>query len=186
VSQAPAPHARSLRIEGLQGTVDSARDLLQARAVPAVKQLPGFRGALWAADRGTGSAVAYFLHATRQDMDAAGPVANRLRQAMVEASGARVTEVREHEVIIETGGGLGGRATHLRIARLEVAPGVRAEVVERIRAQVSPSGAEGAVCLLALDGSVATWATLWNGRPAADRSRDTEEFEIIARAESPR
>ena len=202
-------HARSIRVESSPDRLDRLTEAIEKEAIPALYQFPGFQGAYWFADRSSGTGLGIFFYDSAERLSQTRDRAARLRDSIAEQTGAKFTEVKELEVIADTGRKIHTRASHARVSSIQGDPSRRAETVQHISESILPNlqrmdGFQGGVWLLDLGGGPSHAVTLWEGqasldqtRPRADQLRSqssaqigadvrgVEEFEIAARAEAP-
>ncbi len=90
---------------------------VRERILPAVRNIPGFSGALFLTDPQTGKALSITLWESERALRDSEEEANRLRQESAEASGETVAGVERYEVpILEvslSGGGERGLVDRL-------------------------------------------------------------------------
>jgi heme-degrading monooxygenase HmoA len=93
-------YARVSTFEGSPGAIDQEASTVEARVLPAARELEGFRGLIALADRGTGRAIGITLWESRQAMEASEEAADRLRQDTAGASDQRIAGVERYEVTV--------------------------------------------------------------------------------------
>ena len=89
------------RVTTIQGTPDQAEEairMIQEQVIPAARQLPGFKGGYWLADRNTGKGIGITLWESEDAMRASGERAAQLRNQSAQALGGTAI-VEEYEVI---------------------------------------------------------------------------------------
>ena len=91
--------ARVTTMQGPPDRIDEAARGLQERAVPFVRQLSGFKGAYWLADRESGKVVALALWESEEAMRASEAQIEQRRRESAQAVGAAILGVEEYEVI---------------------------------------------------------------------------------------
>lgn len=202
-------HARTVRTEGPPESYDRTRQLLDDQVIPALQQLPGFQGAYWVGSREAGKGIGFFFYSDADKLKETADRAQQLRGEAVQAAGGNITEVKEHEVVVDTGEKIHDSATHMRVTTLRADPGRRADGIARINDTVIPQSRQipgflGGFWLSTLDGREVLACTLWDGAASLEGSRPVtealrggaasatgsevvgvEEFEIVARAKTP-
>ena len=93
--------ARVTTLQGSPDRIDEAARGLQERAVPFVRQLSGFKGAYWLANRQTGKALAVGLWESEDAMRASEAQIEQSRRESAQAVGATIQSVEEYEVIAQ-------------------------------------------------------------------------------------
>ena len=93
--------ARVTTVQGSPDRVDEAARRIQEHAIPSVRQLPGFKGAYWLADRRTGKGLAVGLWESEEAMRASEAMIAQSRRESMEAIGATIQSVEEYEVIAQ-------------------------------------------------------------------------------------
>ena len=91
--------ARVTTIQGSPDRIDEAGRRIQEQAVPFVRQLSGFKGAYWLADRQTGKVLAVALWESEEAMRASEAQIEPRRRESALAVGAAILGVEEYEVI---------------------------------------------------------------------------------------
>ena len=92
------------RVTTMQGSPDQGDELarrFQEQAVPVVRQLSGFRGAYWLANRQTGTVLGVALWESEEAMRANETEIEPRRKATVQAVGAMLQSVEAYEVIAQ-------------------------------------------------------------------------------------
>jgi heme-degrading monooxygenase HmoA len=92
------------RVSTLQGPADRLEEgisMVNDQVIPRAKELEGFVGAYFLADRETGKTVAITLWDTEQHLRASEEAANRLRQDVAEATGDMIASVERFEVFAQ-------------------------------------------------------------------------------------
>jgi heme-degrading monooxygenase HmoA len=90
--------ARVATYEGTPVQVDQTVRNLRERGIPALAQLPGFRGGYWLVDRAAGKGMNLTLWASEAAVHASAAATERLREEGVRASGVRPTSVETFQV----------------------------------------------------------------------------------------
>jgi len=93
--------ARISRIEGSPEALDAVVANVNDEVIPGVKQMPGFAGAYFLADRETGRFLAMTLWDSEEQLRAGEEAANRLREGSASATGGTITGVERYEVIAQ-------------------------------------------------------------------------------------
>ena len=201
-------HARTVRSEGSPDVLEKFTELIQSQVVPTLNTYPGFAGAYWIVDREAGKGIAYFFYESADHLKETADRAGALRESIAEQTGSRVTEVKEHEVIADTGQKVHHDATHARVTTLRVDPARRQDGIDTVKSVVIPNaqklpGFLGGFWLN--DGAhQSSGVTLWDSQASLEGSRipvdrlrqdaaarsgaevlSVEEFEILARADTP-
>ena len=91
--------ARVTTIQGPPERIDEAARGLEERAVPFVRQLSGFKGAYWLADRQTGKVLSVAIWESEEVMRANETVVEQRRRETTQALGATIEDTAEYEVI---------------------------------------------------------------------------------------
>lgn len=200
-------HARTIRVHGDPSSLDRSVDVLNSQVIPQLRQFPGFQGAYWAADRESGKGIAFFFYGSEQNLRETADRAGQLRNTVLQAIGTQLDEVKEHEVVADTGEKVHATASHIRVTTIKTDPARREDGIARIKDTVIPTargfpGFQGGFWLATLEGGPSLGCTLWDSRESLDGSRSmadslrrdsaaatgaevlgVEEFEITARAD---
>ena len=91
--------ARITRFEGPPERIDELRYAVVERAMPAVRRLEGFAGAMLLADRKSGKVQVLVMWESEQAMNATEESAYWFRAYSAEAANETVTEVERYEMI---------------------------------------------------------------------------------------
>jgi heme-degrading monooxygenase HmoA len=91
--------ARITKFEGSPERLDDLRYAVVERAMPAVRRLDGFAGALVLADRQNGNVQVVVLWESEEAMSASEDSAYWFRTYSAETAGERITGVERYEVI---------------------------------------------------------------------------------------
>lgn len=83
--------------EGSPEQIDALRSQL-AGAMPALRQVPGLKAGLWLANE-SGRGYAITVYESREAMDSRRQAAEEFASRLAEATGVRVVETQEHEVL---------------------------------------------------------------------------------------
>jgi heme-degrading monooxygenase HmoA len=92
--------ARVSTYQGPPEQLDQGINHARERILPAVRNIAGFSGVFFLADREIGKALTVTLWESEQAMQASEEEANRLRRESAEAAGERVEAVERYEVPI--------------------------------------------------------------------------------------
>jgi heme-degrading monooxygenase HmoA len=90
--------ARVSTFEGAPEQVDELTRFAGERAMPALKELDGFNGALGLADRQSGKVLAVTFWESEQAMRASEEAANQLRDETAETASETIAGVERYEV----------------------------------------------------------------------------------------
>lgn len=90
--------ARVSTYEGPPEQLDRAITHGRERILPAIRNIPGFSGVLYLADRETGKALTITLWESEQAMRDSEEEAGRLRRESAEAGGETIAGVERYEV----------------------------------------------------------------------------------------
>jgi heme-degrading monooxygenase HmoA len=93
--------ARVSTLKGSPDRIDEAARMLQEQAVPFIRQLSGFQGAYWLADRQTGKVLTVALWESEETMRTSGAVVEQRRAQSARDFGATVQSVEEYQVIAQ-------------------------------------------------------------------------------------
>ena len=93
--------ARVSTIQASADRVDEAARLIQEQVIPAVRQLPGYKGGYWLADRQTGKALAVALWEDEETLRASEAAVAQSRSQSTQALGAAIQSVEVYEVIAQ-------------------------------------------------------------------------------------
>jgi hypothetical protein len=203
-------HARTVRSEGPPEAYDTMKQVLNDQVIPALEGFPGFQGAYWVGSREAGKGMGFFFYSDADKLKETAERAREMRDATSASAGGSITEVKEHEVVADTGEKVHGGATHMRVTSLAIEDeDRREEAIRQVKEVIIPTargfkGFLGGFWLRSLDGSTAMGCTLWDSqqnleasRAMADKLRQSaapatgsriagvEEFEIVARAQTP-
>ncbi len=93
-------HARKTAIKTSADNVDTAGTVFD-EALPPLRNIPGFKGAVAMADRSTGDVVAYTLWETEDAMSTSEEQANQIRADSVQKIGALgPPDVQRYEILV--------------------------------------------------------------------------------------
>ena len=90
------------RVTVIQGSPDRYKDavkVINERAVPGAKQLPGLVAAYWGLDQATGKGVTFALFDTEESLRATEETVRELRERSVAEVGAKVESVETFEIV---------------------------------------------------------------------------------------
>lgn len=93
-------HARVSTFQGPADQIDAGMRAAVDEILPAVRQVPGFKGILFLGDRQSGKTVAVTLWESEQALRESEERANQLRQQAAESEGATIQAVERFEVLI--------------------------------------------------------------------------------------
>jgi hypothetical protein len=94
-----AQFARVTFGEGDPARIDEGIANLNDVVIPRARELPGFRGGYWLADRATGKILAVVVYDSEEQIRQTDEVAAELRQQVASAGGVNFTGVETYEVI---------------------------------------------------------------------------------------
>ena len=118
--------------------MESAFDRVRTNVVPRVKELPGFRGAYWLADREGGKFYAATFFDSEESLDASRDPAQQIRAEGMQEGVLNFDAVKEFEVIATTGDKVSTTATHARVTRTQNDPSRFNASVAAINSTVIP------------------------------------------------
>ncbi len=90
------------RVAVVQGSPERYADAVRVindRAVPGARQIPGLVAAYWAVDRSTGKGVTFTVYDTEESLKASEEVVRDLRERSVAEVGAKVLSVETYEIV---------------------------------------------------------------------------------------
>ena len=93
--------ARVTTIQGPPERVDDAARQIQEQVVPAMRQMSGYKGGYWMADRQSGKFIAVTLWESEEALRASAAAAEQSRTQSTQALGATIQSVEEYEVIAQ-------------------------------------------------------------------------------------
>jgi heme-degrading monooxygenase HmoA len=93
--------ARVSTFQGEPGRADENIQIMMDRALPAARQLAGFRGVLGLADRASGKSVAVTLWESEEAMRDSETAADRIREDSAQAGGEQIVSVERYEVTLD-------------------------------------------------------------------------------------
>jgi hypothetical protein len=85
--------------EGDPARMDEGIANLNETVIPRARELPGFQGGYWLADRATGKILAVVVYDSEEHIRQTDEVAAELRQQVGSAAGVNFTGVETYEVI---------------------------------------------------------------------------------------
>jgi heme-degrading monooxygenase HmoA len=94
-----AKFARVTFGEGDPARTDEGIANLNETVIPRVRELPGFQGGYWLADRATGKVLAVVVFDSEEHLRQTDEAAAQLRQRAGSPSGVNFTSVETYEVI---------------------------------------------------------------------------------------
>jgi heme-degrading monooxygenase HmoA len=190
-------------------SLDQALEAMKGLVLPKLKEIPGFAGAYWFADRIGGRLVATTFYDSKQSLESSRSQAEQIRTAGLQAGGVKFDAVSEYEVIADTGEKVSNTASHARLTSSTGDPSRVDETIEMIHNTVIPSakqipGFNGGFWLANRATGDGIAATLWESEDAVASSRgpatgirekassqvalqikDVSEYAIVARVETP-
>jgi len=90
------------RVTVVQGSPDRYKDavrVINERAVPGARQLPGLVAAYWAVDQETGKGVTFSIFDSEESLRASEEVVRDLRERSVAEVGAKIISVETFEIV---------------------------------------------------------------------------------------
>lgn len=93
--------ARVSTFEGSPDTVDESIKFGTEKSIPAARQLPGFKGVYFLADRTSGKTVAITLWDSETALKRSEEEANRIRSDSAAATGETIVSVERFEVAVQ-------------------------------------------------------------------------------------
>jgi heme-degrading monooxygenase HmoA len=93
--------ARVSTIRGPSDRIDEAARAYREQAIPFVRQLSGFKGAYWLANRQSGTVLGVTLWESEEAMRASEAEIEPRRAAAAEALGATVESVEAYEILAQ-------------------------------------------------------------------------------------
>jgi hypothetical protein len=94
-----AKFARVTFGEGDPARMDEGIANLNETVIPRARELPGFQGGYWLADRATGKILAVVVYDSEEQIRQTDEAAGQLRQQVEGAAGVKFTGVETYEVI---------------------------------------------------------------------------------------
>jgi hypothetical protein len=91
--------ARVAVVQGSPERYDDAVKVINERAVPGARQIPGLVAAYWAVDRSTGKGVTFAVYDTEESLKASEEVVRDLRERSVAEVGGKVLSVETYEIV---------------------------------------------------------------------------------------
>jgi hypothetical protein len=91
--------ARVTVVQGSPDRYDDAVRVINERAVPGAKQLPGLVAAYWAVDRSSGKGVTFTVYDTEESLTASEDAVRELRERSVAEIGAQIVSVETLEIV---------------------------------------------------------------------------------------
>ena len=129
---------RMTLIEGV-GDIAAATQQLEDGALPAVRELKGFRGMTASADREAGLLGILTLWDTEADMEASATTASQVREEAAKAMGGKVVDVQSYEQVLqEIAGAPPGPGCPLLITPIKMDPAKVDENIAFFKANVLP------------------------------------------------
>jgi hypothetical protein len=201
--------ARRTKTKTSPENLEKAKQVIEGAVIPASKELPGFKGGYWLADRETGEGIGFTFYDTKENLQASGARATQVRGDAVRDIGAELISVDELEVVLDTGPKVHHTASHARVAEFEGDPSKIDEAVKLLEANVLPNvrnlpGFQGGFWIIDRATGKGAGVTLFDSaanlaasREAADAIRgrtaaqmpgtvgEFKNYEVLTRAEVP-
>lgn len=95
-----ATHARLTRSQAESGGVDKLVESVNSVVIPAVKDMPGFKGGFWLGDRQSGEGLGATLWDSADTMAQSRPSVDTIRSQASAMSGAQIAGVGEFEIVV--------------------------------------------------------------------------------------
>jgi hypothetical protein len=73
--------------------------IINERAVPGAKQIPGLVAAYWALDRSSGKGVTFAIFDSEETLNASEETVRDLRERSVAEAGAQIVSVETYEIV---------------------------------------------------------------------------------------
>lgn len=202
-------HARRTKTKASPENLEKAKQVIEGAVIPASKELAGFKGGYWLADRGTGEGIGFTFYDTKENLQASAAKANQVRGDAVRDIGADLISVDEFEVVLDTGPRVHRTASHARVAEFEGDPNRIDEAVKLLETNVLPNvrnlpGFQGGFWIIDRASGKGAGVTLFDSsaslaanREAANAIRERtaaqmpgkvgefKEYEVLTRAEAP-
>jgi heme-degrading monooxygenase HmoA len=93
--------ARVTTTQGPPENVEQGIKAVQDTVLPAIKQIPGFKGILALADRSSGKMMGVVLWESEDAMRLSEDLANQVRSDSADAGGAEIVSVERFEVVAD-------------------------------------------------------------------------------------
>ena len=93
--------ARVTTGQGPPDRLDEAARMIQEQVIPAVRQMSGYKGGYWMADRQSGKFIAVALWESEEALRASAAAMEQSRTQSTQAVGATIQSVDEYEVIAQ-------------------------------------------------------------------------------------
>jgi hypothetical protein len=90
------------RVTVIQGSPDQYEDavrIINERAVPGAKEIPGLVAGYWALDRSSGKGVTFTVYDSEESLKASEDMVRELRERSVAEAGAQVVSVETYEIV---------------------------------------------------------------------------------------
>jgi hypothetical protein len=91
--------ARVTVVQGSPDRYDDAVRVINERAVPGAKQIPGLVAGYWAADRSSGKVVTFAVFETEEALKASEEQVRELRERSVAEAGGQIVSVETYEIV---------------------------------------------------------------------------------------
>jgi len=90
------------RVTVVQGSPDRYEDavrVINERAVPGAKQIPGLVAAYWAVDQNSGKGVTFSVFDSEESLNASEEAVRELRERSVAEIGGQIVSVETYEIV---------------------------------------------------------------------------------------
>jgi hypothetical protein len=91
--------ARVTVVQGSPDRFDDAVKVINERAVPGAKEVPGLVAAYWAVDRESGHGVTFAVFDTEENLNASEERVRELRERSVAEVGGQIVSVKTYEIV---------------------------------------------------------------------------------------
>jgi hypothetical protein len=91
--------ARVTIVQGSPDRYDDAVRVINERAVPGAKELPGLVAAYWAVDRASGHGLTFAVFDTEENLNATEERVHELRERSVNEVGGEIISVKTYEIV---------------------------------------------------------------------------------------
>jgi hypothetical protein len=91
--------ARVTVIQGSPDRYDDGVRIINERALPGAKQIPGLVAAYWALDRSSGKGVTFAIFDSEETLNASEETVRDLRERSVAEAGAQIVSVETYEIV---------------------------------------------------------------------------------------
>lgn len=203
-------HARRTKITGSPELTEQAKQVVESKVIPAVNEMPGFRGGYWLIDPATGEGVTFTFFDTKENLQGSADRATQIRGDATSQIGADITSVDEFEVVLDTGPKVHHTASHARVVEFVGDPKRVDEAVGLLEKNVLPAvrnlqGFQGGFWILDRASGEGVGVTLFDSAASLDANREAansireragtqmpgtvgefREYEVLTRAEAPK